>query len=74
MQKLLEQDERFALSGNIGKVSFGLYAAEDLEAADGSVIPKDGLLEVVSCKEDGMATFQTDPAVRLFLSQGTLHR
>ncbi len=60
MQKLLEQDERFALSGNIGKVSFGLYAAEDLEAADGSVIPKDGLLEVVSCKEDGMATFQTD--------------
>ena len=60
MQKLLEQDERFQVAGDIGKVSFGLYAAETLKAADGSVIPKDGLLEVVSCNEDDTATFQTD--------------
>lgn len=60
MQKLLEQDERFQLFGDIRKVSFGLYAAKDLEASDGSVIPKDGLLEVVSCNEDDTATFQTD--------------
>lgn len=51
MQKLLEQDERFQLFGDIRKVSFGLYAAKDLEASDGSVIPKDGLLEVVACKK-----------------------
>lgn len=60
LKKLLEPDERFQVAGDIGKVSFGLYAAEDLEAADGSVILKDGLLEVVSCKEDGTAMFQTD--------------
>ena len=31
-----------------------------LEAADGSVIPQDGLLEIVSCDENGKAVFSTD--------------
>lgn len=41
-------------------VQFALYAAEDLTAADGSVIPKDGLIEIVSCDENGKAVFITD--------------
>ena len=41
-------------------VQFGLYAAEDLFAADGSFVPKDGLLEIANCKENGSITFKTD--------------
>ena len=41
-------------------VQFGLYAAEDLTAADGSVIPTDGLLEIANCNENGSITFKTD--------------
>ena len=62
LTKVLEQDERFGIgmNGEILSVQFGLYAAEPLEAADGSVIPKDGLLEIVSCDENGKAVFSTD--------------
>ena len=41
-------------------MAFGLYAAEDLTAADGSVIPADGLIEIVFCSTAGTAAFQTD--------------
>lgn len=34
-------------------MTFGLYAAEELKAADGTVIPEDGLLEVISLNESG---------------------
>ena len=37
-----------------------MYASEPLEAADGSVILKDGLLEIVSCDENGKVVFSTD--------------
>ena len=62
LQKILEQDERFGLgtNGEIRHVAWGLYAAEDLTAVDGSVIPADGLLEIVYCDENGKATFKTD--------------
>ena len=62
LTKVLEQDERFGIgmNGEILSVQFGLYAAEPLEAADGSVIPKDGRLEIVSCDENGKAVFSTD--------------
>lgn len=62
LTKILEQDETFGIGnqGEIQNVAFGLYAAETLTAADGSVIPADGLLEVVFCKEDGTAAFQKD--------------
>lgn len=39
---------------------FGLFALEDITAADGSVIPKDSLLETVSCDENGKAVFTFD--------------
>lgn len=62
LSKVLEQDERFGIgmNGEILSVQFGLYAAEDLVAADGSKIFKNGLLEVVSCNEYGKAVFSTD--------------
>lgn len=62
LTKILEQDEKFNIGNNeeILNVSFGLYADEDLKAANGSVIPKDGFLEIITCNEKGKATFTTD--------------
>ena len=62
LSKLLEQDEAFGIgmNGEITAVSFGLYVSENLTAADGSVIPKDGLLEIISCDKNGRAEFKTD--------------
>lgn len=62
LSKILEQNELFGIGGNseILSVQFGLFAAEDLTAADGSVIPKDGLLEIANCAENGRAVFKTD--------------
>ena len=65
LKKAMEQDETFKLgmNGEINKVSFGLYAAEDLVAADGTKIPKDGLLEITQCDAEGKAVFSTDVPV-----------
>lgn len=62
LAKVLAQDEKFGIGMNseILSVQFGLFADEDLKAADGSVIPKDSLLEIVSCDENGKAAFNTD--------------
>lgn len=62
LTKILEQNEKFNIGSNdeILNVSFGLYADEDLKAANGTVIPKDGLLEIITCNEKGKATFTTD--------------
>lgn len=62
LKKVLEQDDLFELGNNneLQKVQFALYAAEDLTATDGSVIPKDGLLEILSLNADGTAEFATD--------------
>ena len=62
LTKILEQDEKFNIgnNGEIRNVSFGLYADEDLKAANGTVIPKDGLLEIITCDEKGKSQFTTD--------------
>lgn len=62
LSKVMEQDETFGIgdNGEILSVQFGLFAAEDLTASDGSVIPKDGLIEIVNCDENGSAVFHTD--------------
>lgn len=62
LNKVLEQDETFGIgmNGEISAVTFGLYAQEDITAADGSVIPADGLLEIVSVNENGQAICSTD--------------
>ena len=62
LTKILEQDEKFNIGNNneIFNVSFGLYADEDLKASNGTVIPENGLIEIVTCDEKGKATFKTD--------------
>lgn len=62
LDKVLEQDERFGIgkNGELSAVTFGLFAAEELTAADGSIIPADGLLEIVSMDENGHAVCNTD--------------
>ena len=62
LEKLLEKDSAFGIgeNGEIISVQFGLYAAEEMTAADGSVIPTDALLETAGCDENGKLTFKTD--------------
>lgn len=62
LTKILEQDEKFNIGSNdeIRNVSFGLYADEDLKASNGTAVPKDGLIEIITCDEKGKATFTTD--------------
>ena len=71
--KTLDKDEIFNIgnNGEILSVQFGLYAAEEMTAADGSVIPTDGLLETAGCDENGKLTFKTDIPVgaRLYVKE-----
>lgn len=62
LAKILGRDDTFGIgdNGEILSVQFGLYAAEDLFAADGSFVTKDGLLEIANCDENGNITFVTD--------------
>ncbi|MCB5393696.1 Cys-Gln thioester bond-forming surface protein [Longicatena caecimuris] len=62
LDKVLEQNTQFGISmnGEITAVTFGLFAAEDLTAADGYIIPADGLLEILSVDENGHAVCKTD--------------
>ena len=62
LSKVLEQDEKYGIGKNneITSVKFGLYASEDITAADGKVIPKNGLIEAVTCDENGKTVFVTD--------------
>ena len=71
--KTLDKDEIFNIgnNGEILSVQFGLYAAEEMTAADGSVIPTDALLETAGCDENGKLTFKTDIPVgaRLYVKE-----
>lgn len=60
--KELSQDERFKLGMNdeILSVQFGIYANEDITAADGTAIPKDSLITYGNCDENGKLTFNCD--------------
>ena len=62
LTKILEQDEKFNIGSNdeILNVSFGLYADEDLKVSNGTVIPKNGLIEIITCDEKGKSQFTTD--------------
>lgn len=62
LSKILGKDETFGIgnNGEILSVQFGLYAAEEMTAADGSVIPTDALLETAGCNKNGKITFKTD--------------
>ena len=58
LAKFMEHDELFDIGTNneYKSIIFGLYAAEDITAADGTVIPKDGFIAQVSLSEDMTAT------------------
>ncbi len=62
ISKVMEQDEQFqiGMNGEILSVQFALYAAENLTAADGSVILKNSLVEIVACDGNGKAVFTTN--------------
>ena len=58
----LEVDETFGVGnrGEIQNVAFALYSAGEKTAADGTVIPDNGLIEVKFCDKDGKITFAAD--------------
>ena len=60
--KVLEADELFGIgnNGEIQNVVFGLYAAEELTAADGTVIPQDGLIETLKINPDNIFRIESD--------------
>ena len=62
LKKTMEMNEVFGVGnhGEVHNVAFGLYADENIKAADGTMIPKDGLIEILFCDTDGMLTFTTD--------------
>lgn len=57
--KILELDELFDIGNNeeIQNVLFGLYAAKDITADDGQVIPAGGLIETISVNPKTANTF-----------------
>lgn len=62
LEKILEQNETFGIGKNdeIKNISFGLYAKEDIVSSSGTVIPADGLIEIITLDENGAATANTD--------------
>ena len=59
LSKVMENDELFGIYGKdyYTSVRFGLFASENITAADGTVIPADGLLSEVSLDENMTAKF-----------------
>ena len=62
LEKILEQNETLGIGKNdeIKNISFGLYAKEDIVSSSGTVIPADGLIEIITLDENGAATANTD--------------
>ena len=54
LSKVMENDELFGIYGKeyYTSVRFGIFAAEDITAADGTVIPADGLISEISLDEN----------------------
>ena len=61
LSKVMEKDELFNIgnSDEYTRVRFGLFAAENITAVDGSVIPADGLISEISLAENMSAKFDT---------------
>ena len=59
LEKIIETNDTFGIGGD-RTVTFGLYAAEEIKAADGSVIPADGLIEIIQFSTNGAGSFTAD--------------
>ena len=62
LEKAIEKNDTFGIGNKdeMKNISFGLYAAEDIVSASGTVIPTDGLIEIITLSENGKATINTD--------------
>ena len=62
LEKTLETNDIFGIGkgDEIKNISFGFYAAEDITAVNGAVIPADSLIEIVTLDENGKAVIKTD--------------
>lgn len=62
LEKVLEQNDTFGVGTNdeIKNISFGLYAKEDIVSSSGTVIPADGLIEIITLDENRTAIANTD--------------
>ena len=62
LKKELETDKKYGIgfNGEIFNIRFGLFSKTELTALDGSIIPADGLIEIVSPDEDGFICFAAD--------------
>ena len=62
LSKTMEQDEIYGIGNNneIKSVQFGIFADEDVKAADGTIIPKDSLVTFANCDENGKIAFDCD--------------
>lgn len=60
--KELEKSETYKVGTNneITNVKFGLYSADKKVAADGTQIPKDGLIQIMNVNADGTLVFSAD--------------
>ena len=60
IEKIMEHDEKFGIGdkGEYKNVTFGPFAAEDISAADGTVIPENSLISMVTLGEDMTAHFE----------------
>ena len=72
IEKVMEHDETFGIGTNseYKNVRFGLFADEEIIAADGTLIPENGLIAEVSLGEDMKATFAEKlPFVRYYVQE-----
>ena len=62
LSKVMEPNTVFGLGTNneVSAVSIGLYAAEELKAYDETVIPKDGLIEIITFDSNGKCKVESD--------------
>ena len=59
LKKYMEHDELFGIgsSGEYKAVRFGLFTDEEIQTADGKIVPKDYLVSEMALSEDMTATF-----------------
>lgn len=62
LTKSMETDDVFDIGNRdeISSVTFGLFAAADITASDGTVIPAGGLIEIISVSQNGYAECKTN--------------